>query len=276
VAVPFVTRRELTAQLRELGLADGDIVMVHAALRSVGPILGGPDSLIRAILDAVGPAGTLLVYTDWNDDFHQFVNADGCVPNAIRDDVQPFDPLSSRAIRDNGAFPELVRTLPGAHRSGSPGPSCAAVGGSADWLTSDHAFDYGYGERSPFAKVVETEGKVLMIGAPLDTMTILHHAEHKAKVPGKRVIRYEVPFATTRGTEWRTCEEFDTSHPVVDGLADDYFGTIVGEFLANGRGRRGTIGNAASVLVPAAGIVGFAVDWIEQRCGGSSQAGEPT
>jgi aminoglycoside 3-N-acetyltransferase len=261
--MPFVTRRRLAAEVGRLGLRNGDTVMVHAGLRSVGPMLGGPDSLIGAILDAVGPAGTVVAYTDWNGDYHDLLDEAGRVPAIWRDDVAPFDAAFSRAIRDNGALAELIRTYPGALRSGSPGASCAAVGAKAAWLTSDHALDYGYGEASPLAKLVEVQGKVLMIGAPLDTMTLLHHAEHMADIPGKRVVRHEVPFAVDGRTEWRMCEEFDTSRPVVDGLAEDYFATIVGEFLATGRGTRGFIGKAESVLVPAAEIVAFAAAWIE-------------
>jgi aminoglycoside 3-N-acetyltransferase len=260
----FVTRRQLARELRGLGLRDGDVVMVHAGLRSVGPVLGGPDSLIGAILDSVGPVGTMLVYTDWNGDYHDLLDAEGRMPVAWRDDVAPFDAASSRAVRDNGALAELVRTWPGALRSGNPGASCAAVGAKAAWLTAGHSLDYGYGEKSPFAKLVEAEGKVLMIGAPLDTMTLLHHAEHKANARGKRVVRYEVPFAVAGRTEWRMCEEFDTSRPVLDGLPEDYFATIVGEFLATGQGRRGRVGQAESVLVPAGEIVAFATAWIER------------
>jgi aminoglycoside 3-N-acetyltransferase len=260
--MPFVARRELATELRALGLRDGDTIMVHAGLRSVGPMLGGPDSLIGAILDAVGPSGTLTAYTDWNGDYHDLLDADGLVPAAWRDDVAPFDAAASRAIRDNGALAELVRTWPGAMRSGNPGASCAAIGARAAWLTADHALDYGYGEHSPFARLVEARGKVLMIGAPLDTMTLLHHAEHMADVPGKRLIRYEVPFAVDGRTEWRMCEEFDTSRPVLDGLAEDYFATVVSEFLATDQGMRGLVGKAESVLAPAAEIVTFAVEWI--------------
>ena len=70
------------------------------------------------------------------------------------------------------------------------------------------------------AKLVEAEGRVLMAGAPLDTMTLLHHAEHLARVPGKRVRRVEVPLATTQGVRWHMVEESDTSEPIVAGLPD--------------------------------------------------------
>lgn len=253
------TRGDLAAHLVALGLAPGDAVLAHAGLRSVGPMLGGPDILIDALADTVGPAGTILAYCDWNYDDRDLADV------ALRPHVPPFDPARSRATRDNGAFPELLRTTPGARRSGSPGASCAALGGRADWFTADHALDYGYGLQSPFGKLVAAGGKTLLVGAPLDTMTLLHHAEHLADIHGKRLRRYEAPILMDGRTVWRTFEEFDTSDPVVEGLADDYFEDVVEDFLATGQGRRGLIGHAPSVLVDAAAIVPFAVTWLESR-----------
>lgn len=261
------TRAALRADLAALGLRPGDVVMVHAAMRRVGAILGGPDAFIGALLDVTAPEGTVLVYTDWDQSYEDLLDAEGRVPEAWREHVPPFDPLASRAIRDNGVIAEFVRTWPGARRSASPGPSCAAIGARAEWLIADHAIDYGYGERSPFAKLVAAGGKVLMAGAPLDTMTLLHHAEHLARIPNKRIKRVEVPFATPRGTEWRKVEEFDTGDPVVAGLAEDYFAEVVTDFLRSGRGVQGRLGDATGTLVAAAEIVPFAVQWLETRCG---------
>lgn len=242
-----------------MGLQTGDAVLVHAGLRSVGPILGGPDALIAALADVIGPTGTILGYCDWNYD-------DRDLPDPVlRADVPPFDPARSRATRDNGAFPELLRTTPGARRSANPGASFAALGGRADWFTADHVMDYGYGPQSPLGKLVASGGKTMLIGAPLDSMTLLHHAEHLAAIPGKRLRRYQSPILVDGRTVWRDFEEFDTADPVVDGLAEDYFEDIVEDFLATGRGQRGLIGNAPSVLVDAPAIVAFAVDWLERR-----------
>jgi aminoglycoside 3-N-acetyltransferase len=138
-------------------------------------------------------------------------------------------------------------------------------------LTADHPLDYGYGEGSPLAKLIEARGKVLMVGAPLDTMTLLHHAEHLARIPGKRTIRYELPLLVDGALEWRMTEEFDTSAPVVDGLADDYFATIVREFLTTGAGAEGPIGAALGVLVDAAAITAFAVAWLERQASASER-----
>lgn len=261
----FRTRASLREDIEHLGIGAGDTVMVHAAMSRVGRLLNGPDAFIGALRDAVGPAGTLLAYTDWDGAYDELLDSDGRVPPEWRPHVPPFEPASSRAVRDNGILAEFVRTTPGARRSGNPGASVAALGARADWLTADHPLDFGYGPGTPLAKLVEADGKVLMAGAPYDTMTLLHHAEHLADIPGKRLRRYQVPVATATGTVWRMVEEFDTSVAVVPELADDYFIEVVEGFLATGRGRRGLIGDAPSLLVDAAAICSFAVAWLERR-----------
>ncbi|HHK4715156.1 TPA: aminoglycoside 3-N-acetyltransferase [Pseudomonas aeruginosa] len=266
----FVTRASLAADLATLGLAPGDAVMVHAAVSKVGRLLDGPDGLGQSGDDRVGPGGTVLAYADWEARYEDLVDDDGRVPSEWRDQIPPFDPQRSRAIRDNGVLPEFLRTTPGARRSGNPGASVVALGAKAAWFTADHPLDYGYGEGSPLAKLVEAGGKVLMLGAPLDTLTLLHHAEHLADIPGKRIKRIEVPLATPAGTQWRMIEEFDTGDPVVAGLAEDYFAGIVTEFLAGGQGRQGPVGAAPSVLVDAAAITAFGVNWLETRFGSRS------
>lgn len=262
-APTFHTRASLGADLRRLGLAPGDMVMVHAAMSRVGRLLNGPDALIWALRDVVGPAGTVAAYVDWDGAYDELLDAEGRLPDEWRDHVPVFDPAASRAIRDHGVLAEFIRTTPGAARSGNPGASVAAVGARADWLCADHPLDYGYGEGSPLAKLVEAGGKVLMVGAPYDTLTLLHHAEHLARLPGKRLRRYEVPLATAGGVEWRMIEEFETSEPVVEGLAEDFFATIVEAFLASGQGTTGTIGEAPSLLVDAGSLCGFGVAWLE-------------
>lgn len=264
---PFRTRTSLRDDLIRLGVRAGDAVMVHAAMGKVGRLLNGPDALIGALLDAVGPEGTVLAYTDWDAIYDELLDEHGRVPRGWREHVPPFDPGASRAVRDNGVLAEFVRTTPGAKRSGNPGASVAAVGAGADWFTADHPLDYGYGEGSPFAKLVEARGKVLMVGAPLDTMTLLHHAEHLARIPSKRVRRYEVPFAAPDATCRRMVEEFDTSVPVVPGLPEAYFADVVREFLARGQGAQGPIGGAPSLLVDAVPICTLAVEWLERNTG---------
>lgn len=259
----FKTRSSLRGDLAKLGVEEGDVVMVHAAMAGVGPMLNGPDALVHALRDVVGPDGTIMVYTSWDSVHDDLLDDSGRVRAEWRDHVPGFDPLSSRAVRMNGIIAEFVRTTPGARRSANPGASVAALGRLADWITADHPQDYGFGEHTPFARLVEAGGRVLMVGAPWDTMTLVHHADHLARMPGKRVLRYEVPFATADGKTWRFVEEFDTTEPVLVGMPDNYIERIVEALVAQGGGRRGPVGDAPSLLVDAAPMLDFAIRWLE-------------
>lgn len=264
----FLTKSDLVGELERMEIALGDTVMVHAAVSAVGNLINGPDTLIDALRAVVGGAGTIMAYTDWDARYEALLDDGGRIPEGWRDQIAGFDPLRSRAARDNGIFPEFLRTTPGSLRSGNPGASVAALGAEAEWLTSDHPLDYGYGPGSPLAKLVGLEGKVLMVGAPLDTMTLIHHAEHFAQLPDKRIKRCEVPFATEGGAVWRMSEEFDTADavcPKLDGV--DYFTTIVSTYLESGCGPQGHLGNAPSVLVDARGMLEHAVAWLEHTAG---------
>ena len=114
------TRASLAGDLRRLGVGAGDAVMVHGALSRVGRMLHGPDALVGALQDVLGPEGTLLAYLDWDDAYGDLTDAEGRVLDEWRAHVPPFDPATSRAKR----------------------------------FVVDHPMDYGYGAGSPFARLV--------------------------------------------------------------------------------------------------------------------------
>ncbi|WP_093068386.1 aminoglycoside 3-N-acetyltransferase [Sphingomonas sp. OV641] len=264
VVPAFVTRRALCRDLQSIGLSAGQTVMVHAAMSKVGPLLNGPDALIQALLDVLGPDGTMMVYTSWDSVHDELLDNNGRVLPEWRNHVPGFDAAASRAVRMNGILAEFARTTPGARRSANPGASVAALGRLANWITADHPQDYGFGPGTPLAKLVEVGGRVLMIGAPWDTMTLIHHADHLADLSGKRVLKYEVPFAKDGGVTWRMSEEFDTGDPILNGMPDNYIEQIVCAFVAEGNGVEGLVGQASSLLVEAGPVCAFATAWLER------------
>jgi len=58
-----LTRADLVADPRLLGLLAGATVLTHSSLRSLGWVDGDADTVIDALLEALGPVGTLLVPT---------------------------------------------------------------------------------------------------------------------------------------------------------------------------------------------------------------------
>lgn len=247
------TRSSLTADLQRLGVAPGSVIMVHAGVRSVGPVTGGVNTVIYALLDAVESAGTVVAYVD----FEAFYDEND-------PEIPVFDKRIAHAARDHGVLHEALRTWPGALRSDHPDAGVVALGLLAAWITHPHPFSYGYGEGSPFERVLEAGGKVLMLGAPLDTITLLHHAEHRARIPDKRVVTYRRLMPGVTGPQWLTFEEFDTSEPVNATLPEDCFERIATDYLASGRGSVGPFGNARATLLDGKELVDFGATWLEQ------------
>src|SRR5919107_1333271 len=64
---PLVTRDDIAAQLRLLGVQAGETLLVHSSLSSLGWVNGGSVAVVRGLLDALGPEGTLVVPTQTGD-----------------------------------------------------------------------------------------------------------------------------------------------------------------------------------------------------------------
>lgn len=262
---------DLVAQLRGLGLLRGDLVMVHASLRALGPVQGGPAGVVQALLDAVGATGTVMAFVSWEHSSYDATLNGRRLPEADRLAWPAFDPATAPPYGGFGALNRFICAHPQARRSAHPDASIAAIGYLADEMTRDHSLIEGYGPGSPLERLVRRGGKVLLLGAPLDAVTVLHYAEAVAGIPGKRRVRYEVPLVAPDGAKvWATAENFDTNG-ILDrfatGQGPDCVETIASSYVRDGHGRRGVVGQARSFLFDAHHLVAYGRRWLEQRFG---------
>ncbi len=263
--LPVITRSRLVNDLRRLGLDVGQVVMLHASVKAIGWIVGGPETVIQAILDILTPKGTLMMLASWEDKPYEFSRWPAERQQAYLEECPPFDPATSRADhRKMSILAEYLRTWPGAFRSDHPLASCVALGHQARRLTENHPLQYENGPGSPLAKLCELGGYVSLLGSSLGNITLLHHAEHLANVPNKRVDRYKMPVLRDGKRVWVEIERFDTSRGIVD-WPDNYFETIGREFLATGCGCKGKVGAAESYLFEAASLNSFGIQWMERN-----------
>ena len=56
------SREQLVDGFRSLGVQAGDSIMLHASVRAVGDIAGGPDQIHLALKDVLTSDGTLIMY----------------------------------------------------------------------------------------------------------------------------------------------------------------------------------------------------------------------
>src|ERR671916_833049 len=267
----LVARSRLALDLARLGLGRGGGAMVHCRVVGLGRGVGGAETVVRALLDASGPEGTLVAYTGWQDGPPDNLDSlDDETRRVYLEEHPAYDPRFALSSRDHGRIPEALRTWPGARHSWHPEAGVAALGPLAEALTASHRYDDAYGAGTPYARLVELGGQVVVLGAPLDTVTLVHHAEAVAEVPGKRRVRYGMPVISGDPGErlWRTFSDIDTSYgalPYERVLGEeDYIEHIARSALAAGKGRRGQVGEATAYLLDARGLVEHAVGWIER------------
>jgi aminoglycoside N3'-acetyltransferase len=269
VELPQQSVEEITADLRRLGVTEGDALMVHASLRAIGPVAGGADGVLDALEAAVGAEGTLLMTLGARDDWAWVNDRPEHERAELLRDAEPFDRLVAPADPEIGVLAEVFRTRPGTLVSDHPEGRFGASGWLAAALVEDVPWDDYYGPGSPLERLVQAGGRVLRLGADIDTVTLLHYAEYLAPVPSKRrVLRYRM-VAGPGGPELRTVRCLDDSDGIVDHPGDDYFGLILQHYLATGRASVGVVGHARSELIDGADLVAVAVEWMAEHLASS-------
>src|SRR5262245_17309035 len=247
-----VKRSDLVTDLRALTIGLRALPVVHTRMSAIGWVVGGAETVVRALLDVLGPAGTLMAYVGWNDSTGGLTRWPPEWQEAYRAECPPFDPEFSETDRQMGRVPERIRTWPGAKVSGSHFRRMVAIGSAAGWLTEDQPWDHGFGPGSPLAKLVEADGEVLLLGASLDRLTILHHAESLVDSAQKRLASHVIPVRKGNQVIWRDVFDHDTStaigaFPYERAVGDqDPFAVIGRRALDEGCGVSGLVGKAES------------------------------
>lgn len=255
------TREELAADLSALGLAAGDVVMLHASVRAVGEVAGGPDQIHLAIKDVLGSEGTLMMYAScprYVDDVGRG-NLTATEEAEVLQKLPAFDASTARSARDNGTLVEMLRTYPGSRVNDHPA-RFVVWGRQGQYLLSRQPWDYALGRDSALERFVEIDGRILLLGCDHDSTTFLHYAEHIADIPDKRVARFKVPVLENGKRVWRDMEEFNTAGDGVHAnWPDRFFARIVDAHLAETGNGGGLVGDAASHIVSARALLNAAL-----------------
>lgn len=162
------TPEDFLQALRKVGIRPGDTVMAHSSYASFEGFTGGVSDVIQKLQEAVGESGTLL---------------------------QPTMPFSGRALdyarsgqvtdvrktpSKMGLLTELFRRRADVIRSVHPTHPIAAWGRNAAAMTSDHYKSLTpCGAGSPFHRLLEADGKTLLAGVDINSMTFFHYIEER-------------------------------------------------------------------------------------------------
>lgn len=226
-----LSRAEVSRQLRDLGVDEGGVLLVHSSFRATRPVEGGPPGLIEALRDALGAKGTLVM------------------PSWPGESDEPFDPTTTPAAGDLGVVADTFWRLPGVVRSEHP-CAFAAVGPHAERITADPLPLPPHIPESPVGRVHELDGQVLLLGVGHDADTTLHLAELLAGVPYRVprdvvIIRDGRPVRIEYGENDHCCTRF--------AFADPWL-------RERGLQSEGPVGHAHARLARARDVVGVALE----------------
>ena len=241
------TPADLTRALQQLGVVPGDVLMVHPGFDQFLGFQGSPQDVVRALQDAVGAAGTLVMPT---------IPFRGTAIEYARTDPL-FDARST--VSRMGLITEVFRRSRGVVRSLHPTHSVAAWGRRAGALIADHeGAETPCGRLSPYGKLLDYDGKILLAGVSANTMTFCYFVGEELEP------RLAVPVLTreTYPMRWRDGHgAVRVSHVRLysSRLSHD-LGPVVSALRRRGQWEERRVGRLRLVLLRAREVYRAAVD----------------
>lgn len=152
-----LTRKRLAAALHRAGVQPGQVLMIHSSLRSLGHVVDGAPTVVDALLDVLGPCGTLV-----GPSFNYETALD---PGFI------FDPLKTPS--DMGAIADEIRRRAGNNRSCHLTHSLSAIGRQAEAIVTANGSTAWHVD-GPLGAVFKLKGSFLLLGVTYQTFTACH------------------------------------------------------------------------------------------------------
>jgi aminoglycoside 3-N-acetyltransferase len=255
------TIASLTAGLRALGLAAGQTVIVHTRMSAIGWVVGGAVAVVQALIDVLGPEGTLMMPTFYASNSEPSEWRNPPMPDSwletIRQNMPAYDPRVTPTYR-MGAVAEMFRTWDGTLRSAHPEASFAARGPHAAHLTADYLqLSPLFDDTCPLGKLYTLDGMILLLGVDHFNNSSLHLAEARANIPREIVpagtamlvdgvrqwVRYDLE-APSDADFVQLGNEFEAAHPELVQL--------------------GHVGYAPARLMRQRPLVDYATAWLER------------
>ncbi|MHA1925146.1 MAG: aminoglycoside N(3)-acetyltransferase [Candidatus Thorarchaeota archaeon] len=252
-----ITSDRIIQDLAGIGLTSGDVVVVHSSLSRMGWVVGGPVTVINAMMQVVTVEGTIAMptHTSGNSEPTHWVAPP--VPEdwwpIIRIEMPAYQPSITPAD-SVGIIPETFRGFPDVLRSKHPQASVAAWGKNAEEVVKTHRLEMTFGTDSPWDRLYDLNAKVLLIGVEHISNTSLHLAEVKAALPNQPTELQGAAIEENGERVWKAWTE-------IQYYFEDF--PQIGQAFEESIGYQPVkIGQAESRLLSMRALIDFAVDWL--------------
>ena len=247
------TPEGLLRQLQQLGLGRGDIVLVHSSFDAFAGFSGKPTDVIDALQKAIGPEGTLLMPT---------LPFTGTAVEYVRRSPV-FDVV--RTPSRMGLITELFRRSPEVVRSVHPTHPVAVWGKDAAWIVDGHHLaDTPCGKGTPFARLLDRGGKILLLGADIASLTFYHMIEEaiETRLPSSPFTQQHFVLTSRQKDGILVSTETRLFEPVVSRRRNLY--KLVPELKKLGAWRQQQIGQLAMTMLNAKDVYAVVVAMLDR------------
>jgi aminoglycoside N3'-acetyltransferase len=226
---------DLVQGLRALGLRRGDVVEVHSSLSSLGWVEGGAATVVRALMEAVGSEGALVMPGYPFGAPRPLSQEDR--ERGVRFRIPLLDP-EAPGRTGMGAVADAFRRWPGVVCGRKRFRVCA-------WGRDADTFSQGFGQ------LLARDGLALLIGVDIHCLSSMHQAEGEVGLPPEVARLNDLH------------EEADPADPAnrtilsYGEMPTDAWAKVWAEARARGLIREGRIGQATCYLFRAAAVVGI-------------------
>lgn len=256
----ILLKEDIINSFKAMGMKRGDTLIIHTSLKSLGFVVGGPETVIRAVLEIIGNEGTIVVPTQTWKNLDPEKGVHWLEPQKWWDIIRENWPAYDKDVTPSmamGKVAEMVRTWPGSRRSDHPARSFGAIGKYAEYITENHDLENIFGMGSPLHKIYELNGKVLLLGVGHNKSTSLHLAECLAEYEGKEYTE-EISAVIVNGERKRV------KYNTLDVDDEDF--QQIGRDYEKAKGIKiKTIGNGKARYLDQRDYVDYATNWMEEN-----------
>ena len=231
----MLTKEELKAQIRAMGIQASDTVLVHSALRAVGPVENGADGIIDAFKEVLTDGLLLIPTHTWS---------------VVTKKQTLYDVRTT--VPNIGTLPRVAAFRPDGFRSLHPTHSVTGFGSNAAaFLAGEETSGTPTPPGGAMHRLADVGAKILLVGVGNDKNTFLHALDEEHNVPDRLEANgYDLTVLDQKGTAHVT--HFRSHHcsrsKDVSMNSPNYERALV----ETGAQRFGKLGNATVRIVDAA------------------------
>jgi aminoglycoside 3-N-acetyltransferase len=233
---------------------------MHSSLSAIGWTVGGPVSVIQALMELLTSEGTIVMPTFSGDNTDPSHWENPPVPEKwweiIRKEMPAYHPEIT-PTRGMGVIVDTFRKWPNVIRSNHPVSSFTAWGKYAKYITKDHELEADLGEDSPLARIYQLNGKIFLVGVSHENNSSLHLAEYRSNYPGKQYKLNGSAILLNQKRKWVEWKELNLNMDDFEQVGKDFESKI--NYVP------GKVGLAEARLLSQREMVDFSVAWFRKN-----------